>query len=240
MSKYRNHLPFMIMLLLLLASRFLRSGTENLQEWLIDRLCLLPGLIVGLSFHEFAHAFVSDRLGDPTPRSQGRVTVDPLAHIDPTGLICLIIGGFGWGKPVQIDPRYYRHRRLGEALTAVAGVTMNLLLAVVFMIIFRLFFLRGAMYGPGDSALSRALFTILNYAVIINLSLLVFNLLPLPPLDGFNLLTQIFDLRRYGWWSRLYGYGPMILIILILFGVTGRVLTPCVNFIFRLLASLIF
>ena len=81
---------------------------------IITKVLMLPGIIIGLSFHEFAHAWVSDRLGDPTPRRQGRVTLNPLAHIDWMGFICLVLVGFGWGKPVSIDPRYYKHRRRDE------------------------------------------------------------------------------------------------------------------------------
>ena len=99
---------------------------------ILTKLLMLPGIIIGLSFHEFAHAWMSDKLGDPTPRRQGRVTINPMAHIDPIGFLALLLVGFGWGKPVQIDPGYYKHRRRDEFLVGIAGVTMNLLIAVIF------------------------------------------------------------------------------------------------------------
>ena len=101
---------------------------------IITKLLTLPGIILGLSFHEFAHAWMSNKLGDPTPKRQGRLTINPLAHIDWIGFLCLLLVGFGWGKPVEIDPRYYKHRRRDEFLVAIAGVTMNLILAIVFSI----------------------------------------------------------------------------------------------------------
>ena len=89
---------------------------------ILTKILMLPGIIIGLSFHEFAHAWVSDKLGDPTPRRQGRVTINPLAHIDWMGFLALLLVGFGWGKPVQIDPGYYKHRRRDEFLVGIAGV----------------------------------------------------------------------------------------------------------------------
>ena len=103
-------------------------------DLILTKILMLPGIIIGLSFHEFAHAWVSDKLGDPTPRRQGRVTINPLAHIDWIGFLALLLVGFGWGKPVQIDPGYYKNRRRDEFLVSIAGVTMNLILAVFFSI----------------------------------------------------------------------------------------------------------
>ena len=102
-------------------------------DLIMTKLLMLPGIIMALSFHEFAHAWVSDKLGDPTPRRQGRVTLNPLAHIDWIGFLTLVLVGFGWGKPVQIDPSYYKNRRRDEFFVAIAGVTMNLILAVIQM-----------------------------------------------------------------------------------------------------------
>lgn len=201
-------------------------------NYLFTKILTLPGIIVGLSFHEFAHAWVSDKLGDPTPRRQGRVTINPLAHIDWIGFIALLLVGFGWGKPVQIDPRYYKHRRLDEFLVAIAGVTMNLIIAIV------LSFPAKAMmkaYATGASALVENIYLILLYAVMINIVLMVFNLLPVPPLDGWGIITQIFHLDKYDWWYKVYNYGTYILLALIIFNVTDLVLTPAVNAIMNIL-----
>ena len=122
-----------VLLVILLAMRITGGGFD-----FMDMLISIPGIIIGLSFHEFAHGAVSYALGDPTPKLQGRLTINPMAHMDPFGFLALMFAGFGWGVPVQIDPRYYKHRRRDEMLVALAGVTMNLLLAVLFSFILRL------------------------------------------------------------------------------------------------------
>ena len=196
---------------------------------ILTKILMLPGIIIGLSFHEFAHAWVSDKLGDPTPRRQGRVTINPLAHIDWMGFLALLLVGFGWGKPVQIDPGYYKHRRRDEFLVGIAGVTMNLLLAVIFAIparaMVRMF------SGAVASDLVYNIYLMILYIVSINVVLMVFNLIPCPPLDGWGILTQIFRLDRYSWWYKVYQYGTWILLALIVFNVTDLILTPLVSLI---------
>ena len=192
---------------------------------------MLPGIIIGLSFHEFAHAWVSDRLGDPTPRRQGRITLNPLAHIDWMGFICLVLVGFGWGKPVSIDPRYYKHRRRDEFLVAIAGVTMNLILAIILAIPARLMMA----HVTNASDLVYNIFLIIYYAVTINVVLMIFNLIPCPPLDGWNIITQIFKLDRYSWRYKVYQYGTWILLALIVFNITDMIITPLVTAIMGIL-----
>lgn len=194
---------------------------------------MLPGIIIGLSFHEFAHAWVSDRLGDPTPRRQGRVTINPLAHIDWIGFIMLVAVGFGWGKPVQIDPSYYKNRRRDEFLVGIAGVTMNLLLAILFSLPAKAMI--RAFSGTAVSDLIHSIYLILFYTVMINLVLMIFNLIPCPPLDGWGLVTQIFRLDRYSWWYKVYQYGTYILLGLIILNITDMIITPAVSFLLNIL-----
>lgn len=200
-------------------------------DTIITKLLMLPGIIIGLSFHEFAHAFTSDRLGDPTPRRQGRVTLNPLAHIDWMGFIALLLLGFGWGKPVQIDPSYYKNRRRDEFLVGIAGVTMNFILAVLFSLPLRL------MRTASSSAVVQDLVFIIYYAVMINLVLMVFNLIPCPPLDGWGLLTQVFKLDRYPWWNQVYQRGSWILLFLLLTNITSRIITPIVSRLMNILLN---
>lgn len=200
---------------------------------ILTKILMLPGIVIGLSFHEFAHAWVSDRLGDPTPRRQGRVTINPLAHIDWIGFLALLLVGFGWGKPVQIDPGYYKHRRRDEFLVGIAGVTMNLLVAVIFSIPARA--MVRAFSGAAVSDLVYNIYLILFYIVSINIVLMIFNLIPCPPLDGWGILTQIFRLDRYSWWYKVYQYGTWILLALIIFNVTDRIITPLVTMILGVL-----
>ncbi len=199
---------------------------------ILTKILTLPGIILGLSLHEFAHALVSDRLGDPTPRRQGRLTINPMAHIDWLGFIALLFVGFGWGKPVMIDPGYYKNRRAGEFLTAIAGVTMNLILAVILSFPTKAVL---SLYYASGSALAENTFYILYYAVMINVCLMIFNLIPVPPLDGWGILTQLFDLQKYSWWYKMYQYGQWILLILIFTNVTDLILGPAVSAIMRLL-----
>ena len=198
---------------------------------ILAKIMMLPGIIMGLSFHEFAHAWMSDRLGDPTPARQGRLTLNPLAHIDWLGFLALLLVGFGWGRPVQIDPSYYKNRRRDEFLVGIAGVTMNLLLAVVLSIPVRLL----ARSSHGASIVVQNIYLILLYAVMINLVLMIFNLIPCPPLDGWGLITQIFKLDKQPWWYTVYQRGSFILLILIVTGLTGRIITPAVDFLMNIL-----
>ena len=193
---------------------------------------MLPGIILGLSLHEFAHAWMSDKLGDPTPRRQGRLTVNPLAHIDWIGFAALVLVGFGWGKPVEINTSYYKNKRRDEFLVAIAGVTMNLLIAVVLS--FPTKALMKAYYSSGSALLENITY-IFYYAVMINLVLMIFNLIPCPPLDGWNIVTQLFKLDKYDWWYKVYQYGTWILLALILLNVTDMIITPGVSALMRLL-----
>jgi len=193
---------------------------------------MLPGIILGLSFHEFAHAWVSDKLGDPTPRRQGRVTINPLAHIDWIGFLALLLVGFGWGKPVQIDPSYYKNKRRDEFLVSIAGVTMNLILAIIISIPAKLMI---KTFTADASDLMYNVYLILFYAVTINLVLMIFNLIPCPPLDGWGIITQLFGLDKYDWWYKVYQYGTWILLALIVTNLTDRIITPLVTMMINLI-----
>lgn len=202
------------------------------MSYILSKILTLPGIIVALSMHEFAHAWMSNKLGDPTPARQGRLTINPLAHIDWLGFAALIICGFGWGKPVMIDPFYYKNKRRDELLVAIAGVTMNLILAILFS-----FPAKGLMhlYQSTGSTLIELAFYIFYYTVMINLCLMIFNLIPVPPLDGWNILSQIVNLEKYSWYYNVYRYGSFILIGLILLRVTDFILMPGVNFFMNIL-----
>lgn len=219
-----------VLLVILLALRITGGGFD-----FMDMLISIPGIIIGLSFHEFAHGAVSYALGDPTPKLQGRLTINPMAHMDPFGFLALMFAGFGWGVPVQIDPRYYKHRRRDEMLVALAGVTMNLLLAILFSVILRFLFAANPAWLAGE--VGTILIEMLIQVVVINLVLMIFNLIPVPPLDGFGIVTELFNLRRYEWYWKVYEYGFPILMLLIIFDVTDLILTPGVNGIFQLLVN---
>ena len=211
----------------------------SLMDYVMDTLWILPGLIIGFAMHEFAHAWVSDRLGDPTPRAQGRVTLNPMAHFDPVGFLALMFCGFGWGIPVEIDPRYYKHPRRDELLVSLAGVVMNLIVAIVFSFIVHFVYINVPYDKLSYGTLMGTLFNILLQVVIVNVVLMVFNLIPVPPLDGFGIITEIFNLREKSFYYTLYNYGFPILMILLIVGVVDKILNPMVNGVYALLLQYI-
>ena len=232
-------ITFVILIVILALSAFRHGDFADPMDWLMSELMMLPGIIIGLAFHEFAHAKVAYKLGDPTPKMQGRVTINPLAHIDPVGLAALLFVGFGWGVPVQINPSNFRHRRRDELMVALAGVTMNLIIAIVFAIIAKVLYMTaGAVFL--SSGVGSILWFMIMYVIQINLVLMIFNLIPCPPLDGFSIISEIFNIKHTEFYWTLYRYGNWILIALIIFGITGMIISPCVQFFMSVLNNLIF
>jgi len=187
----------------------------------------LVGLLTALTIHEYAHALVADRLGDPTPRANNRLTLNPLAHLDPIGTLTLLIVGFGWGKPVPIDPFNLRSPRQDTTLISVAGPVSNLLLAISLSLLAKTF-------------LPSFFLLLLTPTILINVSLAIFNLLPIYPLDGAKILSGILprDLA-YEWESVTNRYGTLILLILILpiFGnsLISSLVSPIIQFVSQFL-----
>ena len=228
----RNNIDItFIILVLLLAGNSIRSGAfSDPREWILDKILLLPAIVIGLSMHEFAHAAVAYKLGDNTPKLQGRVTINPMAHIDWVGLVALFFCGFGWGQPVQINPYNFKNRRRDELLVAVAGVAMNLVIAALFTVVAKLVFVATGPAWLSGTTLGSGILKILIYIVKINIVLMIFNLIPVPPLDGFNIIANIFGFAQTETYWRIYRYGNWILVAIIIFGVTGYVISPCVQF----------
>lgn len=237
MRRFFNN-PWMLIMVVLLLFENLRYSDllTNPANWILRQLLILPGIVIGLSLHEFAHALVSDRLGDPTPRNQGRLTVNPAAHIDPVGFLALLFIGFGWGQAVQINPSYYKKQRRDETLVALAGVTMNLLLAVLFTGVLKVTLMTGG--GFLSTRLGGILLVILQQVISINIVLMVFNLMPIPPLDGFNVIANVFHFRNDEIYYRLIGGGMVLLMLVIVFDIPSRVLSPIVGGIIHLFYQL--
>lgn len=164
-------------------------------------------LIVGITFHEFSHAFVADQLGDHRPRALGRVSLNPVAHIDPVGALVFVIAGFGWGKPVPINVYALRPGRIGMAVVAAAGPIANLVVAVLAAIVYRALDSAGA----GDLVLGIAF-----WVVYFNLVLAIFNLIPIPPLDGYNAMLAFLPPRTAFVVQRYAQYGILLLLLLVL------------------------
>ena len=240
MNRFKQILnsPIGIFVILLFLLNMVSGAYTNPLDWIMRKLMMLPGIIIGLSVHEWAHGFVSHKLGDPTPKIQGRLTLNPAAHIDPIGFLSLLICGFGWGIPVEIDSRYYKHRRSGEMMVAFAGVVMNFITAIVFTFIVKGIYTVSAAFVL--SAVGSIITEILLYVVWINVVLMAFNLLPIPPLDGFNIVTEIFNLRKYSWWYKFYRYGFFILFACVMFGITGILLNVPIRAMYSLLVNILY
>ena len=218
---------FVIFLIIMVFNSFQSGRFDNPAQWLYETLLRLPAIVIGLTFHEFMHAFSAWKLGDMTPKVQGRVTLNPLSHIDPVGIIVLVFVGFGWGRPVQVNPyAFTKNRRRSNFIVDIAGVGMNFVIAFIFTAIYLL-----AVYKWGYDPNSTPGLILVNI-VQINFILIVFNLLPIPPLDGFGIVTEIFDLRRFEWYRPLYNNGFFILLALIIFGLLSYILIPALNFLF--------
>lgn len=177
----------------------------------------IGAILVALSTHEFAHAYASYKLGDDTAEKMGRLTLNPFAHIDWLGLFMLIMIGFGWGKPVQTNPYNLKYKKWGMTAVALAGPLANLINIIFFGIILKLLSVFTAL------SISNLLIQFINLLIIINIVLMVFNLIPIPPLDGSKFLFTILDKPKYSQLrARLATQGPLILIgLIILDRITG-------------------
>lgn len=201
-------------------------GNLDFASILKQLLVLTPGILFGLTIHEFAHAWMANKMGDPTARLAGRLTLNPLVHLDPVGTILLFIAHFGWAKPVPINAANFREPRKGIILTSAAGAGANIICALIFGIIIRMAFpvnewAQQAFFSSSwvmPSMAIRIIFMLLVYGMFFNLILAVFNLLPIPPLDGAHILFGMLPADKAAKLSWLYRYGPMILIGLIVIG----------------------
>lgn len=183
------------------------------------------GILLGMVFHEWAHGFISYKLGDPTPKRDGRLSLNPLHHLDPVGSVLLLLGGFGWAKPVSVNYEYYKDPKKGMALTALAGPLTNLIIVIISII------LNKHLFGMS----SNFLFVIMS----INLSMFTFNLLPIPPLDGSKILAVILPEDVYHKYMRIEQYGFYILIAIIATGALNGILSTIMNFVFQTLYNIL-
>lgn len=212
----------------------------NKSDMMIQFLYLIPVILLSLSFHEFAHAFVSYKLGDPTAKSMGRLTLNPLKHLDPVGTIMLVISGLsgsgiGWAKPVPIDPRYYKDARRGTMLTSLAGPVSNVLLAVIFA--FPVIYIETKYASSGVSNFNYFIYTLSSKFIIINLGLAVFNILPVPPLDGSKILSGILPPEQYFKLMQYENYIGIIFIIVVFAfpSVLQNIMTPIVKSLWQII-----
>lgn len=212
-------------------------SSNNIQQILYS----VPALLIALSFHEFAHAYVSYKLGDDTAKNMGRLTVNPLAHLDFLGTICLILLRFGWAKPVGINPNKFKNRRSGMLLTALAGPAMNFLLALISGFLY--FILKYMLFASSSSVAAMVFVNIVYYIFVYNAFLCVFNLIPLPPLDGSKVLASMFPQKLEYKFYQYEKYMYFALLILIFTGMISRIMSVLgvglINFIWHFIINIL-
>lgn len=216
------------------------GGTEEAKQLLIIFLMWLPIIMLSLSFHEASHAFIAYKLGDPTARNFGRVTLNPVKHLDPIGFIAMLTIGFGWAKPCPVNTRNFRNPRKGFALSSLAGPVSNMILALGFTVLMAIFYLIYLIVAIVRGLAEPPVFVdyiqmFLYYGIYLNVSLAIFNFLPVPPLDGSRILGLILpDKVYYAFlkYERYIGIGfAMLVIILSQFNISiiDFVVSPVTN-----------
>ena len=198
----------------------------------LDLIAGIPGLIIAMVIHEYAHARVAVALGDRTPMLMGRLTLNPAAHIDPVGLIMLFLVRFGWAKPVIIDPRNFRKPRRDDILVSLAGPAANLVTA--FLALVALLVLKSTM-----GHLSFGVYQVFQLIIIYNINFAIFNLIPLPPLDGSHVLMQLLPPRMAYRYARLERYSFLILIALMMTPFFTYILIPLQRLVFALFSLIL-
>ena len=217
-------------LYIILALMVISTITKYTTSSLLGILYTLPGVLIALTFHEYAHAFAADKLGDDTPRRQGRLTLNPLAHLDPVGSVMLVFAGIGWGRPVEINPRNFNRdisMDKANAIVSFAGPLMNFILSIIFAIIYVLIYKFaniGFIYSQAGSILT----TIISSAILTNVGLGIFNLIPLPPLDGSKILMNFLPYNGKVWFENNQHIFYIIFLAIWMLGIAGSIISPII------------
>lgn len=193
-----------------------------------DMLIAVPVTLIALTGHELSHAWVSSKLGDPTPENEGRLTLNPFAHLDPIGTLMMILTGFGWARPVGINPMYYKKRKLGIAVVSIAGPLANFIMAFIGMLILTLL---GKLHLSFSGAAAEFFIYSLREFIILNISLMVFNLIPLPPLDGSKVVGMFLPDNIYYRVLEYERYCMIIIMLLSFSGALSRILSVGINIV---------
>lgn len=203
-------------------------GYTTSTESLINLITTIPGVLIAITFHEYAHAFAAYKLGDDTSKSQGRMSLNPLKHTDPIGLIMLLFIGIGWGRPVQVDSRNFKRNisvRKAEAIISAAGPIANFIMAIVFTVIYALL-IKFNVFENMSIRAAETILMIIFYTIIINIGLGVFNLIPLPPLDGSKILRAFLPPKADMWFREKEMIFYFAFLILWLTGIAGLIIAP--------------
>ena len=221
---------YIVMAIMLISGLFSYLTDTNK---LLSLLLSVPGILIAITFHEFAHAYVADKLGDDTPRNQGRLTLNPLGHLDPIGSVMLLFAGFGWGKPVEVNPRNYDRRfsmDKADAIVSIAGPLMIFFLAIVLTIIYCAIY-KFSSVAFINSQVGTIVLLMINIAISINIGLGVFNLIPLPPLDGSKVLKAFLPYNSRQWFENNEKIFEMIFVALWIVGILSTIISPLISII---------
>lgn len=209
---------------------------ESLSSIIQDIAILAVPILIAVTFHEVAHGWVADKLGDPTARLLGRLTLNPIKHLDPMGTIVFFLTRMiGWAKPVPINPLNFKDPLKGMMWVAIAGPITNLFLAAVSAAILRFLLSSDLQFDPTTSLIIKPIYMMIHVSVLINVGLAVFNILPIPPLDGSKILMGFLTREQAEVFARIEPYGFIILILLIMTNITNILISPIIGFTVNLL-----
>lgn len=200
---------------------------------LLGLLISAPGVLIAITFHEFAHGYAAYKLGDDTAKQEGRLSLNPFKHLDLVGIVMLLFAGFGWGKPVNVNPRNYTREismEKGEAIVSVAGPLMNIFLAIIFAIIYALIYkyVDSSFY---ISTMGRILMMLISSIISINIGLGIFNLIPLPPLDGSKIIIPFLPYNAKEWFRSNELIFYYIFVLIWITGLASYIISPAINIV---------
>ena len=210
----------------------------SLVDILVELILIMPVILFALSLHETAHGYAAYKCGDMTAYHMGRLTLNPMRHLDPIGFLCMLVFGFGWAKPVPINTRYFKNPKRDMAISALAGPVSNLLLAVVFALLLKLYYSFFIFSVPAEAAYFIYLFLVLG--IRLNITLAVFNLIPIPPLDGSRIVLLFLPTETYFKIMRYERYLSIGLMIALAFGLLDKPINLVSTFFLQLITNLIF
>lgn len=198
---------------------------------LFTLLLSVPGVLIAITFHEFAHGYAAYKLGDNTAKMEGRLSLNPLDHLDPIGTLMLLLAGFGWGKPVHVNPRNYTRKlsmEKGEAIVSIAGPAMNIVLAIIFTLIYCAIY-KFAGLAFMTSTVGGIIMLLISSTVAINIGLGVFNLIPLPPLDGSKIIMPFLPYNAKQWFKNNEQIFYIVFVVIWITGIAGIIISPAIG-----------
>ncbi len=207
----------------------------DINKFMQDLAIMAPPILFALSFHEAAHGYVALKLGDPTAKEQGRLTLNPVKHLDPWGVLAFFIIKIGWAKPVPVNPRYFKNPQQDMLKVALAGPVSNILLAIISVIILKIVLAASVL----PMVILEPLADMLVYSIWINIALAVFNFIPIPPLDGSRILMGLLPPDLAYKYTKVEPYGFIVILFLFWAGLLSKVIMPIINYFYNILLRLI-